>query len=121
MISYDITAYARAALRRTSFETVYRLSIASSVAVMSSGNLGQLQSYVNELSSAAKIITDHCPDANLTLASHISIPNNAPSEVHRARRNLLAVTARLQALLAEPADFIQQLASQVRDSSPNFG
>jgi hypothetical protein len=87
---------------------------------MSAGNLGQLQSYVNELSSAAKVITDHCPDANLNLASHISIPNNAPSEVHRARRNLLAVTTRLQALLAEPADFIQQLASQVRDSSPNF-
>ncbi|RAO67410.1 uncharacterized protein BHQ10_003422 [Talaromyces amestolkiae] len=79
---------------------------------MSAGNLGQLQSYVNELSSAAKTITDHCPDANLTLTSHISIPNNAPSEVHRARRNLLAVTTRLQALLAEPADFIQQLASQ---------
>ncbi|KAF3390861.1 O-methyltransferase bik3 [Talaromyces pinophilus] len=79
---------------------------------MSAGNLGQLQSYVNELSSAAKVITDHCPDANLNLASHISIPNNAPSEVHRARRILLAVSTRLQALLAEPADFIQQLASQ---------
>jgi hypothetical protein len=82
---------------------------------MSAGNLGQLQSYLNELSSAAKIITDHCLDTNVSLAPHISIPNNVPSEVHRARRSLLAVTTRLQTLLAEPADFIQQLASQVRD------
>lgn len=89
------------------------------IAVMTAaGNLGQLQSYVSELSTAAKIITDHYPDVNTTSKSHISIPNNAPSEVDRARRNLLAVTKRLQALLAKPADFIQQLASHVRNSCP---
>uniref|UniRef100_A0A093VIS0 O-methyltransferase FtmD n=1 Tax=Talaromyces marneffei PM1 TaxID=1077442 RepID=A0A093VIS0_TALMA len=80
---------------------------------MSAGNLDQLQSYINELNSAAKVITDHCnPYINTGSASHISIPPNAPSEIHRARRNLLAVATRLQTLLAEPADFIQQLASQ---------
>ena len=86
---------------------------------MSTGNLGQLQSYVNELSSAAKLIIDHCPDANLSHATHISIPSNAPSEVHRARRNLLALTTRLQSLFAEPADFVQQIASQVLDGILN--
>lgn len=94
-----------------------RFGLSIFLAVMStSNNLGQLQSYVNELTSAAKIVTDHCPEANIISKNHITIPSNAPSEVHRARRNLLAVASKLQTLLAEPADFIQQLASQVRQS-----
>jgi hypothetical protein len=80
-------------------------------------NHGQLQIYVNELNNAAKTLTDYCSEVNINSDFHISMSNNAPSEVHRARRNVLAIASRLQTLLAEPADFIPQLATQVRHLS----
>lgn len=77
-------------------------------------SLSQLETYTNDLSAAAKILADHGRDADVGLGPHLSVAINAPWEVHRARRNILAILARLQMLLVEPTDFIQHLASQVR-------
>lgn len=76
--------------------------------------LSQLETYIDDLSAAAKILADHGRDADVGLGPHLSVPTDAPWEVHRARRNVLAILARLRILLVEPTDFIQHLASQVR-------
>ncbi|KAI1493818.1 O-methyltransferase family protein [Biscogniauxia mediterranea] len=75
-------------------------------------SLNQLENYTSELATAAKDLADLCRDAGLGSTPALTLPRDAPLEVHRARRNVLAAVARVQTLLAEPADFIQQLASQ---------
>ena len=77
-------------------------------------SLTQLEKYTNELASAAKTLADHCRNTSVGSTPHLAIPNDAPCETHRARRNALAIIGQLQTLLAEPVDFIQHLASQVR-------
>ncbi|KAL9111234.1 MAG: hypothetical protein Q9227_004312 [Pyrenula ochraceoflavens] len=71
-------------------------------------SLSQLERYTNDLVSAAKTLADHChaTESNLFETS-ITHPT-----ARRARRNALAIIAQLQTLLVDPADFIQQLASQ---------
>lgn len=80
-------------------------------------SLSQLEKYANDLAAAVKTLTDHLRPAGAGSTSHLAVPSDVPGEVHRARRNVLANAARLQILLAEPADFIQHLASQVRHLS----
>lgn len=80
-------------------------------------SLSQLETYANDLAAAVKSLTGHVQNAGAVSTPHLAIPSDAPSEVHRARRNVLANAARLQILLAEPADLIQHLASQVRHLS----
>ena len=77
-------------------------------------SLTQLETYTNDLINAVKPLTDHIRDTGFDSSPHLSVPFDTSWEVHRARRNILAVVARLQTLLAEPTDFIQHLASQVR-------
>lgn len=76
-------------------------------------SLSQLETYANDLAAAVKTLTDHLRPAGADSTSHLAVPNDA----HRARRNVLARLQMLQILLAEPADFIQHLASQVRHLS----
>ena len=80
-------------------------------------SLSQLETYTNELVAATKALATHCRDAGVGSTPHLTVPDHAPFEVHRARRDVLANAARLQTLLAEPGDFIQHLASQVRTLS----
>lgn len=83
--------------------------------------LGRLKTYANDIATAAKILADHLQDCGVGSSSsssvfstpQLAVPRDAPYEVHRARCNLLNSINWLQTLLAEPADFIQQLASQV--------
>lgn len=73
----------------------------------------QLETWTSDLAVAAKTLDDHYRGDGTASPSHSAITNVSPFEADRARRNILAITTRLQTLLAEPAEFIQQLASQV--------
>ena len=77
-------------------------------------SLSQLETYTNELATAAKTLAKHCRDASAGSTPHLAVPTDAPFEIHRTRRNALAIITQLRTLLAEPIDFIQHLASQVR-------
>ena len=73
----------------------------------------QLKTWSNDLAIAAKTLSDHCWGDGTVSTPHLAITNVAPGEADRARRNILTIATRLQTLLAEPAEFIQHLASQV--------
>ena len=77
-------------------------------------SFSQLETCTKDLTSAAKTLAEHCRDTGVGSTPHLTVPNDAPDEAHRARRNVLATVACLQIILAEPAGFIQHLASQVR-------
>lgn len=80
-------------------------------------SLSQLEAYSNSLATATKTLLDYSRDAVVGSSTHLIVSRDAPYEVHRARRNILAIVARLETLLAEPADLIQHLANQVRHPS----
>ena len=88
------------------------LACTTPVAAMTS--LSQLEIHTDDLINAVTPLTGHVRDTSFDSSPHLSVPFDASWEVHRARRNILAVAARLQTLLAEPIDFIQHLASQFR-------
>lgn len=73
-------------------------------------SLSSLETYTTDLATAAKTLSDYSRDAG---AASVSRSMEAPDEVQAARRSILTIIARLQILLAEPAEFIQRLASQV--------
>ena len=73
----------------------------------------QLKTWGNDLAIAAKTLSDHCRADGTASTPHLAITSVAPGEANRARRNILTIATRLQTLLAEPAEFIQHLASQV--------
>lgn len=83
----------------------------------------QLEAQTNELNAAIETLTRHARDFEATSDFEVKreaenapqplIPPEAPVEAHRARRPVMAKIAMLQTLLAEPADFLQELARQV--------
>ena len=79
----------------------------------------QLEAYTAELNAAVETLTSHCQNAEAPAEGDAEntpqalVPPEAPVEAHRARRPILANIAKLQTLLAEPADFLQELARQV--------
>lgn len=75
--------------------------------------LSQLETYSNDLAAATKTLTDHYRDASNGSTSHPTVTNDTPRDVRLARNNILAISAQLQTLLTEPAEFIQHLAGQV--------
>jgi hypothetical protein len=82
--------------------------------------LDKLEAYVNELSNAAITLTNYCRNVQGYAVGQPSKPflsAKAPSEVHLARWAILSSVTKLQVLLSEPADFLQQLATQVCSSS----
>ena len=80
-------------------------------------SLSQLEVHTNDLITATKTLTNYCRDAGVDPTTHLALPKDMPGEVRRARRDILANVARLQTLVAEPDDFIQHLASHVRQRS----
>ena len=86
----------------------------------------QLEACASELSTAVKILADYCRNAEAPVefaagnAPQPLVPPDAPSETHKARRSIMANVAKLQILLSEPADFLQQLAVQVCLSFPSM-
>ena len=87
-------------------------------------SLVQLEAYTSELAAAVKSLAISCRnvhapvDFGAGIPPRPLVPPGAPSEARRARRSIMANLAKLQTLLDEPADFLQQLAGQVRLSSP---
>lgn len=83
-------------------------------------SLRQLEAYASELVAAAQRLAHYCRNLEAPVdfaagdAPQPLVPPEAPSEAHRARRSMMASLAKLQTVLVEPADFLQQLAGQVR-------
>ena len=73
----------------------------------------QLEKYSSDLAIAAKTFSDHCQSDNSASTPRLVLSNVSPNEADRNRRTTLSLASRTQALLNEPADFIQHLASQV--------
>lgn len=90
---------------------------------MAMSGLAQLEAYASDLSAAVKNLANYCRNVENPggfTAENVLQPlvlPEAPTEVHQARRSILANVAKLQLLLDEPADFLQQLAKQVFISS----
>lgn len=89
-------------------------------------SLIQLETSTGEIVAAVKSLTDYCRHVEAPVefavgnAPQSPVPPEAPSEVHKARRSIMAHIAKLQTLLSEPADFLQRLAVQVCLSSPKM-
>ena len=71
-----------------------------------------------EHNTAIEVLTSPCQNNERTSDFEVEA-NNAPQplispEAHRARRPIMANIAKLQTLLVEPVDFLQELARQVR-------
>lgn len=83
-----------------------------SLAAMNS--LIQLENYTNELAFSVKSLANYCRSAEVHKSTpQLLVPPEAPNEVLRTRRTILANLAKIQTLLDEPADFVQHLATQV--------
>ena len=88
-------------------------------------NLTHLEEYANELVAAVNNLANCCRNGKTSVdfaAGKLSpafVPPESSPEMHRTRRTIKANIAKLQRLLEEPVDFLQQLAVQVRPSSPN--
>lgn len=75
------------------------------------------ETHPTELDSAIEVPTSHYRNTEPTSDFEVEA-NNAPQplitpEAHRARRPIMANVAKLQSLLVEPVDFLQELARQV--------
>ncbi len=88
-------------------------------------SLAKLEAYTSELAAAVKSLAKYCQNVeapsdfgNGKMPQPLVVPE-APTEAHQARRSIMANVAKLQTLLVEPADFLQQLAVQVRLSFPS--
>ena len=65
-------------------------------------SISQLETCLHDLANAAKTLRDG------------DTSESTPGEVDGARRNVFTTASKLQTLVAQPADFIQHLAIQVR-------
>jgi hypothetical protein len=89
-------------------------------------SLTQLETHTSELAAAVKSLAEYCRNVEAPVdfaARNVPqplVPPEASSEAHQARRSIMANVAKLQTLLGEPADFLQQLAGQVRLSFLNI-
>lgn len=102
---------------RDTEHALWQLEIAVSIAAMTTSSVAQLEAYTSELAAAVKSLANYCRNVeagNTGKTPQLLVPPDAPREAQRARRAVLANVAKLQTLLGEPADFLQQLAAQVR-------
>lgn len=81
-----------------------------------------LERYASDIASATNLLVEQVKYVGRSIPSSPSYlfdtPSNAtrndPSELHRARQNLLASLKQFQIYLTQPLDFIQQISSKVR-------
>ena len=84
----------------------------------------KLETCVNELTAAAKILTADWRRDNLTApfgSSSTSLPysifsSDAPDHVRRSQRSILANLSKMQVMMGQPIDFLQRLSFYVRPS-----
>ena len=86
-------------------------------------NMTQLQTHARNLFTAIDTLTTYRQNSQTSMedtnenAGQLT-PPSAPQEVHDAREAALASITMLQSMLAEPTDFLQQMARQVNIRSP---
>ena len=86
----------------------------------------QLEACKAELNAAIEILSNHCQNPEGLLEGETEdtpqplVLPQAPVEVHRARRTIKASITKLQILLDEPADCVQELSKQVSISFFDF-
>lgn len=76
----------------------------------------QLEAYTTELVAAVTTLISQCQ--NVDDGSGVDVPPEAALEARWARRTTMANIAKLQTLLVEPVDLLQELARRVGISSP---
>ncbi|PYI14342.1 hypothetical protein BO99DRAFT_345279 [Aspergillus violaceofuscus CBS 115571] len=79
--------------------------------------LAQLEAVSRDLSAAVEELASHCRHGgidSLGVRPPQLLPTGAPPDVHRARESALASLTKLQVMLAEPTDLLQNLAGQVQ-------
>jgi hypothetical protein len=80
-----------------------------------------MESYIKELTAAAKILAQHDQDASPSTPHHrMTAQGSCFDELRQARRSILSIAARIYTSFAEPTDFLQHLASQVSEHSILF-
>jgi hypothetical protein len=83
-------------------------------------NWAQLEAYSNELIAAVNALVRHRANASGDCPTGMPQPlisADAPNQAHHARRSIKANIAKLQVLIDEPVDFLQQLVAQVRGTT----
>lgn len=72
------------------------------------------ETQLNSLNAAANVFLSCLRDSNDGVRSSRTLAgDNEPAELQRARRDCLNIVRRLQNLLADPASFIENVATQV--------
>jgi hypothetical protein len=80
----------------------------------------KLETYVNELTEAAKTLAADWRRDNLTAqldsrdSSYSVFSSDAPDHVRRSQRSMMANISKMQVMLSQPVDFLQRLAFYVR-------
>lgn len=83
--------------------------------------LDQLEDEINVLAAAGRALIAHCRNVPQDVATGGSLrfpkksripPDRAFDDARESRRSILSQVSRIQVLLQEPADFLQQLAKQ---------
>lgn len=78
--------------------------------------VSQLEAYASELIRSVQSLASYCRNTKshpLSSTPRSLVPPEAPQNVHRTRRTVLASITNIQIILADPVDFLQHLASQV--------
>lgn len=76
--------------------------------------LAQLESHCGQLSAAAKKLIEYRHSIDAASDQALTSPE-AAHEVQKAKATILASVASVKKLVAGPADFLQELAFQVRN------
>ena len=79
----------------------------------------QLDAYTKELNGAIETLTNHLRKTGARSEDGVEstpqplISPEAPVDAHRARQSAMTSIAKLQTLLVQPRDFLQELTKQV--------
>ena len=82
--------------------------------------LSELEIASNDLVAAATTFAERCRDVNASSNSPQVFTEDISYEMREVMKKVLASMAQLRTLLTQPADFIKNLASQVRESPLSF-
>lgn len=108
-------------------QSLSTMSVRGPLSKMDTDSIDQLEDEFNMLAAAGRALIAHCRrmPQDATTGGSLRIPKRpitpvggALDDVHESRRSILSHLSRIQALLEEPADFLQQLANQVRIPLP---
>jgi phosphoglycerate-specific signal transduction histidine kinase len=73
-------------------------------------DIRELENLVDDMAASARSLAEHLRKSSPDLPL---LPLDAPAEVHQARQNMLRNATKIQTLLIEPANIVQNIAIQV--------